>query len=268
LPGNPEAPVPALVNPAFLEASGLVAGDQIEVGEQFSTTRRIIVTGTVRGFPTADPAGLLALVDLPSMALADYATRNRVLDPREWWLRAPAIDLDAVAATLAEQPIGAASVSWHGAELDTRLGDPIALGVVGALVLGSVAAWFFAALGFMVSAAVAARERLSEFALLRALGLSRRQLAMALSLENGFLLGISLLVGVALGVLLAWVVLPSVTLTPEGTPPLPGVRVALPWDVIALLIALGAVLLVATLFVLRRMADRDALAGLLRLREE
>jgi hypothetical protein len=63
-------------------------------------------------------------------------------------------------------------------------------------------------------------------------------------------------------------VLPSLTLTPQGTPPLPAVRVALPWDVLALLAVFGAALLAVTLLVLRRLSTDADLGTLLRLREE
>ncbi|CAN5570591.1 ABC transporter permease [soil metagenome] len=268
LPGGTTAPVPALVNAVFLDATGAALGDQIAIGEQFSTTRRIVVAGVVRGFPTLNPDEPLAILDLPSAALADYAERSRLLLAPEWWLESPDADPEVLGSALRGQPFAAAEVAIHRAELATRVGDPIALGVVGALALGSAAAWFFAALGFVVSAVVAARERLSEFALLRALGLSRRQLAMSLSLENAFLLLISLAVGVTLGAVLSWVVLPSVTLTAQGTPPLPQVRIALPWDMLALLVAFGAVLLAVTLLVLRRLASDAGLGSLLRMRDE
>lgn len=268
VPGTNRAPIPALVNEPFLDATGTAVGDQIGVGEQFSTLRQVVVAGVIRGFPTLDPGQPLAVVDLPSTALADYADRSRLLEPLEWWLSAPQADREALETVLRGQPFSVTEAYVGSADLAARLSDPIALGVVGALALGSAAAWFFAALGFIVSAAVATRERLTEFALLRALGLSRRQLALSLSLENVFLLLVSLGVGVGLGALLAWVVLPSVTLTPQGTPPLPHVRVALPWDVLALLLLFGSGLLVVTLVILRRLAAGSGVGSLLRLREE
>ena len=65
--------------------------------------------------------------------------------------------------------------------------DPVALGIIGVLGIGVVAAGLFAVVGFIVSAAVSARERVTEFALLRALGLSSSQLSGWLSLENATL---------------------------------------------------------------------------------
>ena len=108
--------------------------------------------------------------------------------------------------------------------------DPIALGIIGALAIGFVAAALFAIVGFIVSAAVSARERIAEFALLRALGLSSGQLSVWLSLENAALAAVSLVTGTALGLLIAWVVLPFITVTQGAATPYPPVIVEVPVD--------------------------------------
>ena len=70
--------------------------------------------------------------------------------------------------------------------------------MIGALSLGFVVALVFAVIGLAVSAAVSARQRRTEFALLRALGLSSDQLSRWLWLENGSVVAISLLFGTRL----------------------------------------------------------------------
>jgi ABC-type antimicrobial peptide transport system permease subunit len=133
----------------------------------------------------------------------------------------------------------------------------VALGIIGALTLGFVATSLFAIVGLTVSTAVAARQRRTEFALLRALGLSGRQLATTLWLENGSLVLVSLAAGTTLGLVIGWLVLPFVTVTQRATAPVPPVIVHVPWDGILLLdlgsaAALGiAVLLIGG--VLRRL---------------
>lgn len=139
----------------------------------------------------------------------------------------------------------------------------MALGIIGALTLGSVAAALFAIVGLTVSAAVSARERRTEFALLRALGLSGRQLTAWLWLENGSLVFVSLLAGTSLGLLIGWMVLPFVTVTQRAAAPVPSVIVQVPWDGILLLngasaLALGVAVLVIG-GVLRRLGVGSAL---------
>ena len=90
------------------------------------------------------------------------------------------------------------------------------LGWLGALAMGVIAAAAFAVIGFVASTAMAARERLSEFAVLRALGLSTRQLAAWLAIENITLIVLSLVIGTGLGLLITAVVVPFVALTPSG----------------------------------------------------
>ena len=60
-------------------------------------------------------------------------------------------------------------------------------GTLRALGLGALAALAFASIGFIVSATVTTSERITEFAILRALGLSARELSAWVSLENAFL---------------------------------------------------------------------------------
>jgi ABC-type antimicrobial peptide transport system permease subunit len=146
--------------------------------------------------------------------------------------------------------------------------DPVALGIIGALVIGFVAAALFAVVGFMVSAAVSARERITEFALLRALGLSANQLSVWLSLENAVLAAVSLVTGTALGLVIAWVVLPFITVTQGATTPFPPVEVDVPWSTIAVLEAIGVVALMLTVGFLAWLLRRIGLASVLRMSED
>jgi ABC-type antimicrobial peptide transport system permease subunit len=146
--------------------------------------------------------------------------------------------------------------------------DPVALGIIGALSLGFVAAALFAAIGFAVSSAVSARERLTEFALLRALGLSTRQLTSWLSLENGLLIAFSLIAGTALGLVLAYFILPLVSLTQAATQTIPEITVVIPWRSVLLLEGTSLAALVVVVVVLATLLRRIGLGSSLRLGEE
>jgi ABC-type antimicrobial peptide transport system permease subunit len=147
-------------------------------------------------------------------------------------------------------------------------GDPLALGVIGLLGLGSLAAMVFAAIGFIVSATVSTAEREGELALLRALGLSGGQLSTWLSAEHGLLLVAGLGGGVGLGVLLAWLVLPFATLTTNGEPAVPSPVVIVPPDGLLPVAGLAAVVFVVTVVVLRRQLLRLRIGSALRARDE
>ena len=122
----------------------------------------------------------------------------------------------------------------------------MALGIIGALLLGFVATGIFALVALVVSAAVSARQRRTEFALLRALGLSGRQLTGWLWLENASVVVVSLIAGTVIGVVISLIALPFITVTQQATTPVPGVLVQLPWDqIIALDIVVMAALVIA-----------------------
>ncbi|MDQ4005470.1 MAG: FtsX-like permease family protein, partial [Actinomycetota bacterium] len=254
--------VPVLASTGFLAATGAAVGDQVELG-QLTERRQFAIVGSVRAFPTVDPGEPFVIADLASLSAVDEA-RGDPLEIDEWWLRTSEGSAPEVASTLRADPYSAADVMARDELHRDLLGDPVALGVIGALALGALSAIVFAAIGFVVSATVSTRERLGEFALLQAIGLSHRQLATWLSMENAFLLFVGLLAGTGLGLVLAWVVLPFVTLTQEATLAVPPVEVVFPWGIYGLLylVALGG--LGATVIVIGRLLARVRVSGVLR----
>jgi ABC-type antimicrobial peptide transport system permease subunit len=140
----------------------------------------------------------------------------------------------------------------------------VALGLIGVLGLGSLAAIAFAAIGFLVSSTVSTTERLGEFALLRALGLSTRQLGLWLSVESVFLLVVGLFAGWLLGLGLAWLVLPFATLTQTGAAPVPAPEVVVPWGAIVPILVAVVGLFAASVLPVRRQLRDVELGGVLR----
>jgi predicted lysophospholipase L1 biosynthesis ABC-type transport system permease subunit len=256
------APVPALASERYLELTGVQVGDVVELG-QLTQRRQFEIAGSLRGFPTLDPAEPFLLVDIGALATADEAA-GAALGVDEWWLAVDDGSESAVADALRADGYSAESVVAREDLHRDLLSDPVALGLIGALVLGAMAAIIFASIGFIVSATVSARERLSEFALLQAIGLSHRQLSAWISMENAFLLLIGLLAGTGLGLVLAWVVLPFVTLTQEATLAVPPVEVVIPWGIYGLLYLVALLALGATVLVIGNLLGRVRVSGVLR----
>ena len=256
------AAVSALAGTTLMTTMGASVGDTIEVGT-LGERRSFEITGTLDAFPTLNPDEPFLVVDLPTLAAAD-AGEGRELGADEWWLETE----DGRAATIAEQlrgePYSADSVVAYEELHRDLLSDPVALGVIGSLALGALAAVVFATIGFVVSATVSTRERLGEFALLQAIGLSHRQLSGWLSMENAFLLAMGLAAGTGLGLILAWVVLPFVTLTQEATLAVPPVEVVIPWGIYGLLYLAAAGALVVTVVVIGNLLARVRVSGVLR----
>ena len=134
--------------------------------------------------------------------------------------------------------------------------------------LGALAALAFAAIGFLVSATVTTSERVTEFAILRALGLSGRELAAWVSLENAFLLVFGLVAGSALGLVLAWLVLPFATLTETGAAAVPAPVIVVPWAAILPIYGAALVLFVVTVVIVTRQVRRAGITTVLRSGDE
>ena len=257
--------VAGIASRGLLEATGAAVGEDV-VTTLSGTRLSIHVVGVLDTFPTLDPAEPFVVIDGPTLAIARFAANGSLRDPDEWWLAAA--DPAAAAVAIATGPDPDATV-LTAAGLATELStDPVPLGVIGVLGLGSIAAMVFAAIGFIVSATVSTRERLGEFALLRALGLSGRQLSVWLSLENAFLLTIGIAAGIGLGLVLAWLVLPFSTLTSSGAVAVPSPTVIIPLTTLLPIVVAALGVFVVTLVILRRQLLTVRIGDVLRGRDE
>jgi hypothetical protein len=260
-------PLPIVGGRAFIAAVAAKVGDEtrIDIGPQ---RQPALIVGSVDGFPTLDPATPLAIADLPTLSLLEYRLTGDTTPIAAWWLDVDPARSSTAAAALEEAPFSSREVTSSVERGKALRTDPVALGVIGGLALGFVSAALFAAIGFVVSASVSARERLTEFALLRALGLSPGQLSGWLTIENGMLVLISLVGGTGLGLLMAWVALPFVTVTQDASKAVPPVIVAIPWTSIALLELVTVVVLAVMVAVLALLLRRIGLGSALRLGDE
>ena len=141
------------------------------------------------------------------------------------------------------------------------LGNPLSAVPQQALLAIAVAAAVLAVTGFLVSIVADVRQRRAESALLAALGVPPRAAAGQLCLEKLMLSLPAAAAGLALGAVLAELLVPAVTLTSSGTAPVPAVVIEIGWARALLLAFAVAVLpvLAAAVTVARR---PDAAAGL------
>ncbi len=260
VPQPPSSEVTAVATDRYLASTGARPGQRVDVRIGGSTVPLRLVRA-VRELPSTpvggkDDGGAL-LVDLRSVNRMIQARQGESVLPNEWWLATAPGASARVAGALRGRPDVDPSRVVVRDEIAAELrDDPFGAGpgtVFGAAALAAAA---LTAVGFAVSAAGSLRERSAEFAVLRALGASRRRLARVVLVEQGVLVGLALAVGVLLGTVLARAVIPLVMLTAEATRPVPGVLVELPpARVAALLAAVAAAPLLITAVLALRRAD-------------
>jgi FtsX-like permease family len=260
-------PVSAIASARYLDATGVAVGDTISPVAATSSVKLRIV-GTTETFPPLDPAVPFLVVDGPTIDLDRFAAVGEPVPVTDWWLALAPGAQGTVARALAGPPVSAKTVVVRDDVARALSTDPVSLGVIGALALGAIAALVFAAIGFLVNATVATAERLGELAVLRALGMSGRQLVGWLSVESGVLLVVGLAGGAALGALLAWLVLPFASLTATGAPPVPAPVVVVPFAVLAPVYALAIALLVTAVALAIRQVPGVHAGSVLRAKDE
>ncbi|GAA3811967.1 ABC transporter permease [Sphaerisporangium flaviroseum] len=271
-PGSAERPEIFRTLPVVI-TSDIAARGRLAEGKTTSLTLdgqpiQVTVAGIVDAMPGTAAGVPAVLADLPTLVARDVASAR---DPRaagEWWMSTRDGDTTAAAAALARHP------EWDQAVVDltslTRKlrDDPLASGLQGALILGFAAALVFALLGFVVNAAVAARERVAEFAILRALGVSFRQIFGLLAVEQAFMILLSLVGGTLLAIGVATLVVPHIVLTGQAALVTPMVLLDIPWPAtLAMLAAVGA-LLFSIVAGLARSLRRQGLGRALRIGED
>ena len=254
----------AVVNESFLGQTAARVGDLVSLTLE-GGLRSVRIVGAVRSFPTTEPGRPAAIVDLPSLGLLRFQAAHATRVPTEWWLEADDRTATVAAARSESGPFARTTVTSRVDRIASLSADPLALGIIGALALGFVVAGLFAVIGLAASAAVSARQRRGEFALLRALGLSGGQLSGWLWLENASLVLVSLLAGTGLGLLIGWVVLPFITVTQQAAVPFPAVIVETPWTIILVLEAASAGAVAVTVVGLAAVLRRAGVGSVLRM---
>ena len=217
LPPAAQAAVPAIATKAFMDGNDLAVGDLTSVtmnGPQVP----VRIVAEVPSFPTVTAPGGAVIADLASLQESFARQLMSPMAVSQWWL---ATDGGGVPAGLAAGlPAGTAvtTVAQRGA---AAAADSLSAAPQLALLALAAAAALLAVTGFWVSIAADVRRRRGETALLAALGVTQRGTAAALCLEK-LLAGLpAAVLGSLLGVLLARLLVPAVTLSAAAQQPVP-----------------------------------------------
>ena len=209
--------IPAIATGAFMDTNGAVIGSVVPVSiEGEEVPLRIVAE--VTSFPTVTAPGGALITDLGSVQ--EYLAQQSAppLPVTQWWLATA--DGSVPPALTASVPAGTDITSAAG--LATAVtSDPLSAAPQLALLAMAAAAALLAIMGFWVSIAADVRQRRTEAALLAALGVTRRGAALQLCLEKLLLSLPSAALGVLLGLLVARLIVPAVTLTPTAQQPTP-----------------------------------------------
>lgn len=252
--------VPAVLSDVALDALAASTGDRLRVGVAGGVQIEVVATtGQLAGAgQTGD-----VLVDADAFAAAtgrDVRPRVLLVDVADGAEPTAVLDRirDVEPVALAQQPAGDAS---------SVLSSPMAGGMSAALTVAVVLSLVLVAVAVVMTQLMGAPARARLLAVLRTLGLERRQARGIVAWELAPLAVVAVLAGGALGVLVPWVMLGAMDLTAlTGGQHQPALEV----DPLAVGGVIGGVLLVTALAVAvsTTMSSRADLAAELRTGEE
>lgn len=265
-------PLPAVANPRLVGLTGLPLGQRL-----LASIDGVLVPVSVRAiaplFPTieADRQPFLAVNRQALYAYLESVPRSRAPRSAEGWLalRTGAQSEDMLATLQERWPaLGRSDLVFRPQLLAEARGDPLGgTGWSGLLVLATGVAALLGTLGFAVAALAAARRSEAEFAVLRACGLSRRQLLLLILSEYVLSAGAGLLGGAALGYGIGRLVLSLLGVTERGTSVLPPIAVEVGWATVLPLLLGVLLVLTATTLVLGMASARSSIAARLRMNQ-
>ena len=219
-------PLPVLGTQSLLDAYGAKLGDTLHMSTQ-STRFEAQVVELIDYIPTMYPN------DDPFMIVSAEALHRRVnvstafieRNPNEYWISlSDPVDEETIAAALEPTRGRYRDVIDRTEELHRAAIDPlVSAGWKALLSLAFVTVLVVAALGFLVHSRISFDARRGEFATLRSIGLSIRQVTSLVLIEQLLVIGVAVGFGIFLGLRVGAVVMPYLANTSESglvTPPM------------------------------------------------
>jgi putative ABC transport system permease protein len=241
-----------LVQPQFLEQTQLHVGDTLTL--LFDTTPvDFYIADTFTEFPTLYPdQGFIFVANL------SYVNDQIGLQPYKVWMKLdPDVRVPDVIDALAKNGVRIIEIDNSRLDVNSSRLDPQRTGLFGVLSVGFVVAAVLTVLGFFLYSFLSFERRLLQMGILRAMGLSVRQLFGLLMFEQIYLIILGVAVGTGLGVYAGRLFIPFFQISTGFANAIPPFIVETAWaDVMRIYIILGIMLalgLLSTAVLIARM---------------
>jgi ABC-type antimicrobial peptide transport system permease subunit len=287
--------VPAVVDAPAWQSLHLSSGAHFTL-QDYHGTVNFIAIAEVNSIPTVnDTTTSVGTGDYTTAGgiLIDYTTYSTIarngnsadIEANTIWLRTrnDPHSLASVRAALSSGSLQLDFVSDRRAIIASLSNDPLYLALTGILGIGSIVALLLALLGNLTISWLSARSRLTNFAVMRALGSTPPQIASVIGLEQSIIYITAIILGLASGLLLSLIVLPAFIFTTvivnggqsqlttgefyvvQNVPP---IQLVIPYG--SLLIALAVLIVICglALGIMARIASRPSISMTLRLNED
>ena len=262
-------PLLVLASEAFLEETNSTVGETLNVGAGGSFFD-VTIVGSFDLFPTledprsepaiiADRESLLAMLNANPSGSAIYAD--------EVWLTPVEGSVEKVNEAVLNGNLRAKVVSIQELR-EAQEKDPlVAAGWEGILFISFAAILLLSVIGFLIYSYLTAQQRTLEFAVLRTVGFSKKQVAVVVGFEQALVIGLGMAAGTLMGLRLGTLMIRYMGVTETGDDVIPPMLLHVSWSTIGTAwFALGAAFLV-TMGIVVLLYSRLALHRVLRIDE-
>ncbi|MBK9545898.1 MAG: ABC transporter permease [Dehalococcoidia bacterium] len=260
-------PMPVIASESFSASTGIPPGGagNVVVGDILTP---ITITATFRLMPTLDTSQGPAVIFNRDHLLSWIGIVDVIQAPginEAWFALEPGADVEALERALSEAPFSLEEMYDQQSQLESLERNPlIAAGGAGILYIAFGAVLLLVAAALLVSLWVSVQRRRGEFAVLRAMGLSRGQVVQLLAFEYAIVAILGLVAGAYLGRLVGERMLSFLNVDDAGNRAEPGFLLETDW---LLVIAGGAIVLavfIAAMVFAGRLITRTSDAAALR----
>ncbi|MBK9610908.1 ABC transporter permease [Candidatus Amarobacter glycogenicus] len=259
--------MPVIASESFSASTGIPPGGagNVVVGDILTP---ITITATFRLMPTLDTSQGPAVIFNRDHLLSWIGIVDVIQAPginEAWFALEPGADVEALERALSEAPFSLEEMYDQQSQLESLERNPlIAAGGAGILYIAFGAVLLLVAAALLVSLWVSVQRRRGEFAVLRAMGLSRGQVVQLLAFEYAIVAILGLVAGAYLGRLVGERMLSFLNVDDAGNRAEPGFLLETDW---LLVIAGGAIVLavfIAAMVFAGRLITRTSDAAALR----
>jgi ABC-type lipoprotein release transport system permease subunit len=253
----------AIVSQGWLETTGLEIGERVQM---FVTSQFIDVevVGVYDLFPTLGDGRTKPsmIVDGSQLSAAlNVNPRGPLMYPTELWMDTGSEGVATVKREVAgNKLIGTVTAVEDLREAQKK--DPlVAAGWEGILFISFAAILILSAIGFLIYSYLTAQRRTLEFAVLRTMGFSKKQIALVVGFEQLFVIGLGMAAGTLMGMRLGSLMIRYMGLTETGDEVVPPMDLHISWVTIGsawlvlaavFLVTIGAVVLLYSRLALHR----------------
>ena len=209
MPPPSARPLPVLIASQSLSSLGLSIGQAFPIHLE-SVNIELVAVGSFDEFPTYYPGDEDFLV-LPMSSLLDRLGRLGVVSPwaNELWMSVPSSDAAAVTSKVNSDLTLLNTQLYTDAQAQTlALNDPLRSGFAEELGIGTLVALLVVIISFAMHFLAAARNRATQYAIMRANGVPQSTLRNSLVAEQIVVIVSGLVAGTCIGLAVAWAVLP------------------------------------------------------------